>query len=271
MDIKKLEDIAKELCKYKYENIYILDTLPIDNEYVCIDATIGTNPSDDNFTEKQYIEWKTFVDKFRLEENGIVITALQGADDCSAEVYVRIDSDDINIKKAANSIQNASDMLWDKYIDIRETIVNEALINKLNPFCKNLKEDKKLTFEELSDKYVPSIGKADTKGGELVRAVDRIIYRFYNDGDIAGVGYGKETVNPAVRFLAAQNDENLQDFAKELFEVKTNYRYGCILKELKEFITDYVQAPNLNLLNEPNTEDYQQDYKTEEDIDDEEY
>ena len=43
---------------------------------------------------------------------------------------------------------------------------NEERINKL--------------FKEL----VPETGKADSLAGELVRAMSRIGYRFYNDGDI---------------------------------------------------------------------------------------
>ena len=56
---------------------------------------------------------------------------------------------------------------------------NEERINKL--------------FKEL----VPETGKADSLAGELVRAMSRIGYRFYNDGDQLGIGYGKETCNPA--------------------------------------------------------------------------
>lgn len=56
---------------------------------------------------------------------------------------------------------------------------NEDRINKL--------------FKEL----VPETGKADSLAGELVRAMSRIGYRFYNDGDQLGIGYGKETCNPA--------------------------------------------------------------------------
>lgn len=31
--------------------------------------------------------------------------------------------------------------------------------------------------------YVPACGKAATLGGEILRAINRIIYKFYNDGD----------------------------------------------------------------------------------------
>ena len=50
---------------------------------------------------------------------------------------------------------------------------NENRINKL--------------FKEL----VPETGKADSLAGELVRAMSRIAYRFYNDGDMVNIAYGK--------------------------------------------------------------------------------
>lgn len=56
-------------------------------------------------------------------------------------------------------------------------------------------------WEELFEKYVPSTGTANTVGGEILRAMARIIYRFYNDGDMVGVGYGNETVNSSNRYL----------------------------------------------------------------------
>lgn len=52
-------------------------------------------------------------------------------------------------------------------------------------------------FEEL----VPSMGKADTEAGEIVRAYCRIAHRWFNDGDKLGIGYGNETCNAAGRYL----------------------------------------------------------------------
>ena len=68
---------------------------------------------------------------------------------------------------------------------------NEDRINKL--------------FKEL----VPDTGKADSLAGELVRAMSRIGYRFYNDGDQLGIGYGKETCNPAGRFLGVKGNDKI--------------------------------------------------------------
>ena len=79
--------------------------------------------------------------------------------------------------------------------------MKEELVVKMQAIANgesfNAEEMNEVLFEEL----VPSMGKADTEGGEIMRAVNRIQYRYWNDGDIAGQGYGKRTVNPAVRFL----------------------------------------------------------------------
>lgn len=48
-------------------------------------------------------------------------------------------------------------------------------------------------INKLFEKLVPASGKAESLAGELIRAMSRIAYRFYNDGDQVGMGYGKET------------------------------------------------------------------------------
>ncbi|CAE7314011.1 unnamed protein product, partial [Symbiodinium microadriaticum] len=56
----------------------------------------------------------------------------------------------------------------------------------------------------LSDKLMPMQGPAETFEGELVRAINKILYRFYNDGDYWHCGYGCETAGPAAAFLVAE-------------------------------------------------------------------
>ena len=64
-----------------------------------------------------------------------------------------------------------------------------------------LTEKQDQIWHQLWDEYVPASGMAQTTGGEILRAMARIIYRFYNDGDMVGVGYGNETVNSSDRYL----------------------------------------------------------------------
>lgn len=54
----------------------------------------------------------------------------------------------------------------------------------------HLSETDNAKFEELCDKYVPAWGKANTLGGEILRAINRIVYRYYNDGDTIDWYYG---------------------------------------------------------------------------------
>lgn len=57
------------------------------------------------------------------------------------------------------------------------------------------------SIENLRSQYVPGMGAAETRGGEIIRALDRLTYRFYNDGDKVDEGYGIETVNSSYRYL----------------------------------------------------------------------
>ena len=59
--------------------------------------------------------------------------------------------------------------------------MNKTLMNRVNT-----------KFEEL----VPLEGKADTLAGEIIRAISRIGYRFYNDGDLVGVATASKPVIP---------------------------------------------------------------------------
>ena len=85
---------------------------------------------------------------------------------------------------------------------------NENRINKL--------------FEEL----VPTSGKADSLAGELVRATARIGYRFFNDGDMVNQGYGKETCNPAARFLIAKGNAEISSLTVALWEIFSEDAYA---------------------------------------------
>ena len=56
----------------------------------------------------------------------------------------------------------------------------------------HLSETDRAKFDEFFDKYVPINGSANTLGGEIVRAINRIVYRYYNDGDTVDRYCGNE-------------------------------------------------------------------------------
>ena len=76
-------------------------------------------------------------------------------------------------------------------------------------------------FNSLFEELVPMSGKADSLAGELARAVGRIGHRFYNDGDQIGIGYGKETCNPAARFLIKKLPKEIGDLVVALWGMES--------------------------------------------------
>ena len=75
--------------------------------------------------------------------------------------------------------------------------------NPLEKINAQLDPDMEITdqLQVYFDELVPAQGKADTVAGELVRAMMRILYRDYNDGDLFYEGYGKETCGGSVVYL----------------------------------------------------------------------
>lgn len=117
-------------------------------------------------------------------------------------------------------------------------------------------------FEEL----VPSKGKADTVAGEIIRAVSRIGYRNYNDGDHIGVGYGKETCNPAARYLMKNAGEEVADAIADIWGIEPDNLYDNGLAVVEEAVLKYIEL-HPELRTTANSEDMW-DYRDEsEDVD----
>lgn len=143
-------------------------------------------------------------------------------------------------------------------------------------------EETENRFNDLFDEYVPAQGAAETVGGEIVRAVSRIGYRLYNDGDIIGCGYGNQTLNGPARYL--QHVCEGTKIADDINEMWGNL-IGCesLVKDLIEDTVEYLDVnPELfekkneeNMLNycRPEDERYddeddEDDWETDEDEDD---
>lgn len=107
--------------------------------------------------------------------------------------------------------------------------------------------DKKL--EVLFNELVPRIGKADSLAGEILRAAGRIGYRWSNDGDQIGIGYGKETCNAAARFLLIYGNKDIQVLVTALWGLSDYRKYSAVLDQLIGKIVDYVNdKPELRTL-----------------------
>lgn len=117
-------------------------------------------------------------------------------------------------------------------------------------------------WEQLFEKHVPACGMAETVGGEILRAMTRIIYRFYNDGDMVGVGYGNETVNSSDRYLV----NKVPDYVTlDQFDEYHEKEYETQMLKNHRTVFAYLQGKGQVLLDVNNTFDSRdasdEDYK----------
>tara|TARA_B100000497_G_scaffold61317_1_gene69618 strand:+ start:160 stop:618 length:459 start_codon:yes stop_codon:yes gene_type:complete len=89
---------------------------------------------------------------------------------------------------------------------------------------------------------VPNMGKCDTVEGEMLRAINKIIYRQFNDGDYFFEGYGCETAGPAHAYLI--NESPLAKRLNEIFSTtEFNYtQYDDTIYAALETILDYIDS-----------------------------
>ena len=99
----------------------------------------------------------------------------------------------------------------------------------------------------------------------------RIAYRFYNDGDQVGIGYGKETCNPAARFLIHKGNKEVSDLAAAIWGLHSEEAYEKLLDLLAGAVADYVEGhPELRALPTIDMWDLRDKYEDVDDWEDEE-
>jgi len=131
-------------------------------------------------------------------------------------------------------------------------ILRRIIKNIIKTNIKPVKEQKTITEfvgkeledrnEPLYDKLVPGQGDAETIEGEMLRAINRIVYRFYNDGDKYFEGYGTETAGPAHSFLVNANHPLKSAMVKLFDEPSGDNSYERMLKDVLDMILDYIES-----------------------------
>lgn len=123
-------------------------------------------------------------------------------------------------------------------------------------------------LETWFEQYCNDSGKSNTVGGEIVRAASQIIYRYNNDGDMIGRGYGNETVNAAARYLIEKIDMPINEQIQKWLdheERASDSEYDSFIESLQAEVEDALRT-NSSLFQKPNKEDYW-NWKTEDDVD----
>ena len=118
-----------------------------------------------------------------------------------------------------------------------------------------LSDEQEEIWNDWWNQYVPSMGKANNVGGEIMRAISRIVYRFYNDDDTVDHYYGSNfnVLIGADRYLSNTLKGNIYTSLEGIWDEN---KYEKLLIQNMASIFKYLQQ-NQNLFSKRNNEDYQ--------------
>lgn len=97
-------------------------------------------------------------------------------------------------------------------------------------------------FEIFTDDLVPGEGAAATVAGEILRAANRIIYRYENDGDILGYGSGRYECNAPGRYLSAHAGEKVAAILQKMWRCTNTNHYESFLTRFRDAILGHLEA-----------------------------
>jgi hypothetical protein len=122
--------------------------------------------------------------------------------------------------------------------------------------------------DDLWDKLVPFEGKCDTVEGETLRAINRIMYRRYNDGDYFYEGYGAygNAAGSAHAYLVEACP--IKDKLKPILDSAVNAidsSYEDSLNKALAVVLDWIESRDKYTENEDDMFDFKSHYETEED------
>ena len=153
------------------------------------------------------------------------------------------------------------------------------IINEIDKKIKGVKEmvawsyfDK---YDKLNNQYVPDMGEGETLATQTTTALAKLIYKWYNDGDVYDNNYYMQgwcnDLSSYANWLAKHID-GAKEILDRISETRTDSEYEHILKDLSELIYD---EEYLKRLNEQPKEDSiytcEGDYSFNENKDEEEF
>ena len=128
------------------------------------------------------------------------------------------------------------------YLSGRAVKVCKGQMQGENTLTEYINKELEKRNEPLFNKLVPGMGDAETVEGEILRAINRIAYRYYNDGDKYFEGYGTETAGPAHAFLVDANHP-LKSAMNQIFDEPISDReYETMIDDALDMILDYIES-----------------------------
>ena len=225
-DIENIEEWQRkegvgELASVEDEYTYFRDHPEFGLATTCVTGTFWVNSSKKNETTKQTIT--------RILSS---IVSGEMTEDEAAEEIAQNNNCNIGYAKTILSYYMEDK---DRYLTSGMLELGESLNVEFDP-DGNL-DSWSVDFATDPEKPAPTLG------GELVRAARYIISAFRDSGEKIGIGYAREILNPAARFIIDNTDYNgnnvIQDFLNG--EVYDDERYEDWINDFETDFADYLR------------------------------
>lgn len=97
-------------------------------------------------------------------------------------------------------------------------------------------------FETLIDKYLPEQGEGNTKATQVVTAVNKLVYKWYNDGDVFDNTFFLEgwanDLSSYANWLYQNTNVEVQNILDKISGCMSGGEYELLLKELADQLLD---------------------------------
>ena len=97
-------------------------------------------------------------------------------------------------------------------------------------------------FKEINEKYLPDRGEGESYATQVVTAVNKLIYKWYNDGDVYDNTHSMDgwcnDLSSYANWLYAYSDCLVQNILLQIFDISTEGEYEDLLKELADMLLD---------------------------------
>ena len=162
---------------------------------------------------------------------------------------------------------------WDDLGKFEQTEVVDAVegnftLDQIKPVNEGFVEGElEKRNEALYDILVPGSGKTGTVEGEMLRAINKIVYRWWNDGDKFYEGYGAETAGPSHSYLINSNNplrDTLASILDKAIGSSGDAAYERILELALTKVLDYIESKEGNYTeSEVDMYDYDSEFEDE--------
>ena len=93
-------------------------------------------------------------------------------------------------------------------------------------------------FETVMEKYLPKRGEGETKATQIVTAVNKLIYKWYNDGDVFDNTFFLEgwanDLSDYANWLYQNTNAEVQNILDKIYGCMFDGEYELLLKELAD-------------------------------------